>query len=66
MAREIELHHHLTLDTYESVGPLEFAGRNAQHRVQDEFLVFAEVGRWLEVLSATVAERWSSEPATIS
>jgi trehalose synthase len=44
----------------------EALGRNAQHRVQDEFLVFAEVGRWLEVLSAAVAERWSSDPGTIS
>lgn len=43
----------------------EALGRNAQHRVQDEFLVFAEVGRWLDVLSATVAERWSPEPGAI-
>lgn len=43
----------------------EAFGRNAQRRVQDEYLVFAEVGRWLEVLSATVAERWSPEPRTM-
>lgn len=39
----------------------EALGRNAQRRVQDDFLVFAEVGRWLEVLSATVAGRWSRD-----
>jgi trehalose synthase len=43
----------------------EALGRNAQRRVQDAFLVFSEVGRWLEMLSATVAERWSLKPRTI-
>lgn len=42
----------------------EALGRNAQRRVHDDFLVFAEVGRWLESISATVMRRWPGEPVT--
>lgn len=36
-------------------------GRSAQQRVYDQFLVFTQVQRWLELLTNTISARW---PAT--
>jgi trehalose synthase len=38
----------------ESDGEREYWGRNAQRRVYDNFLVFTQVRRWLEVLAADI------------
>ena len=37
----------------------EALARRGQQRVHDEFLIFTQVGRWLEVITDTVDARWA-------
>ncbi|HUU65774.1 MAG TPA: glycosyltransferase [Methyloceanibacter sp.] len=48
-----------TLDTLlEDRSKREALGRSAQQRVFDQFLVFTQVQRWLELLTNTISARW--------
>ncbi len=42
----------------------EAMGRSAQRRAHQEFLIFTQLRRWLEVLSETVAARWPGSNPT--
>ena len=48
-----------TLDTLlKDRSKREALGRSAQQRVYDQFLVFTQVQRWLELLTNTISARW--------
>lgn len=36
----------------------EALGRSAEHRIHHDFLVFTQAARWLELIGATIGERW--------